>query len=270
MKEQPDKEEQEKILREYQRNNKRDFIIKALLIIIIILLLLLGFWLYRDGRGGKRVLDPVGNVDVFEIQCTRNNCSGDKSSNKDDQDSTSIPNTGGRGNRNYSSTETESANNPSSRPNRDSQSKDESVDEEGDVIISDNDITWHSVNNLRIFSNPMYDMQEVVVPESSNTYQFVIKNNTKYNIKYNISFVEDNSFQINMKYRLKKGNDYIAGNDNAWVNYNELNKSNLELASGESQIYYLDWKWVSSDNDTAAGVAQANYKLNIEIEAEQK
>lgn len=261
MKEQPDKEEQEKILREYKRNNKRDFIIKLLLIIIIILLLLLGFWFYRCGRGDRRAPEPVGNVDIFEIQCARNNCSG----NDENQDSAPVPNTGGE-NKNYGSTSNNSYNSPDRRSDRD----DKPEDVDGDVIVYDNYITWHSVNNLRIFTNPMYDMQEVVVPESSNTYQFVIKNNTKYNIKYSISFTEDNSFQINMKYKLRKGSNYIAGDDNTWVSYDKLDKSNLELASGESQVYYLDWKWVSSDNDTAAGVAQANYKLNIDIEAERK
>ena len=58
----------------------------------------------------------------------------------------------------------------------------------------------------------MYELTDVIAPESSNTYQFVVKNGTEYNLKYKIDFIENNPYQINMKYKLKK-NDTSIGLD---------------------------------------------------------
>ena len=114
-------------------------------------------------------------------------------------------------------------------------------------------------------------MEEKIAPESSNTYKFVVKNNTIYNVKYAINFIEENDYNINMKYRLRKGNEYVVGSDDEWVSYNELNLKDINLATSKSETYYLDWKWVSSENDTQVGSAEdAGYKLSIEINSEHK
>jgi hypothetical protein len=133
------------------------------------------------------------------------------------------------------------------------------------LIVSDNDITWKSTNKLRIFTNPVYNMNQKVAPEDSNVYQFVIKNNTKYNVRYNINFIENNPYNINMKYKLKKGDKYII---NDYVDYNELKQTNITLNKNNSDTYYLEWKWVSSNNDTDKANIENAYNLNIEIEAE--
>jgi hypothetical protein len=128
---------------------------------------------------------------------------------------------------------------------------------------------WESINNLNIFANPMYDMEPKIAPESSNTYEFVVRNNTNYNLVYEMQFIETNDYNINMKYRLKKGNTYVAGDENTWVKANEINISNLKLDSSNKETYYLDWKWFSSDNDTEIGKQKnVGYKLDITIKAE--
>ena len=135
--------------------------------------------------------------------------------------------------------------------------------------IYDNDhdpLTWNGADDLKIFTNSMYGAPGVIAPESSNTYQFVIKNSTKYNIKYSIKFIETNDYHINMKYKLKKNDTYIISE---YVYPNQLDINNYLLDSSDSDTYYLEWKWVSSDNDTEIGKdPNSNYGLKIKVEAE--
>ena len=147
--------------------------------------------------------------------------------------------------------------------------KDDSGDEEeeitGEFYVDDTDIRWSNNTELKIFVDSLYNLQGKIAPESSNTYKFVLHNKTNYNLKYNISFAETNPYNMNMKYKLKKNGNYVISN---YVSYNELNLNNQLLNSTKKDTFYLEWKWVSSDNDTAAGKAQANYKLKINVEAE--
>ena len=135
----------------------------------------------------------------------------------------------------------------------------------GNVTIGDKDITWKSTNKLRIFTNPVYNMDEKIAPEDSNVYQFVIKNNTNTNVKYSINFIENNPYNINMKYKLKKGDKYIISD---YVSYNQLKQTDIKLNKSNSDTYYLEWKWVSSDNDTEAANLKNAYDISIEIDAE--
>ena len=136
----------------------------------------------------------------------------------------------------------------------------ETYDEEKDPI------TWNGADDLKIFTNSIYNLDGFLAPESENTYQFVVRNNTKYKIKYNIDFVETNKNNINMQYKLKKNDTYIISN---YTRSNNLNVPEFTLKSGESDTYYLDWKWISSSNDTEIGSdLDAIYKLQIEVKAE--
>ena len=129
-----------------------------------------------------------------------------------------------------------------------------------------NPVTWNGSNDLKIFSKSIYNIDGVIAPESENTYQFVVKNSTLYNIKYSIKFVETNDYHINMKYKLKKNDNYLFSN---YINASELSVSDFVLNHGESDTYYLDWKWISSSNDTSIGKnPEASYGLKIIVEAE--
>ena len=131
--------------------------------------------------------------------------------------------------------------------------------------VSDKDIVWKSKNELNIFSNPAYNMKSKIAPEDSNAYEFVVKNNTKKNIKYTITFNENNFYNINMKYRLKKDNKYIENN---WVSLNELKLKDIDLKKNQSNNYYLEWKWSSSNNDTSVANIKNAYSAEITITAE--
>ena len=86
-------------------------------------------------------------------------------------------------------------------------------------------------------------MDGKIAPESSNTYQFVVKNSTKNKLKYEINFIETNDYNINMQYKLKKNDTYIIDH---YVKPSELSVNDMILNPGENDTYYLDWKWISS------------------------
>ena len=245
------------------KKSKKDLIIKIILVIIIILLLLHNCSLIRKKTDGNNNKTPTGNVDIFEIQCNKNSCDTDikKDDNNENNDNDNTLPVNGGSNNNTSNDNSDGSNNSNSSS---------TTTDDGKLEITDKDITWSSTNNLRIFSNPVYNMNQKIAPESTNVYQFVINNNTKYDILYNINFVESNTYNINMKYKLKLGNVYIAGDENNWVSYDELKRTNINLSKSNKHTYYLEWKWVSSDNDTNVGkTINAGYNLSIEIKAEQ-
>ena len=67
-------------------------------------------------------------------------------------------------------------------------------------------------------------------------------------------------------YKLKKNSSYIAGNKSQWVDVDELNTTLATLNSKSTDSYSLEWKWVSSSNDTEVGKTKnAGYSLKINI-----
>lgn len=136
--------------------------------------------------------------------------------------------------------------------------------------VSDDDhtpLTWNGSSDLKIFTKTTYTMDGKIAPESSNTYQFVVKNSTKNKLKYEINFIETNDYNINMQYKLKKNDTYIIDH---YVKPSELSVNDMILNPGENDTYYLDWKWISSSNDTNIGQnPEASYDLKIEMKAEE-
>ena len=140
----------------------------------------------------------------------------------------------------------------------------------GNLEVYDNahePLFWNGASDLQIFYKSLNTINDKIAPESSNTYQFVIKNSTIYNLKYKINFIETNEYNINMKYKLKKNDTYIVDH---YVSASELDISNMILNRNENDTYYLEWKWISSSNDTSIGEnPEAKYDLKIEVKAER-
>lgn len=145
---------------------------------------------------------------------------------------------------------------------------------EGDFYVSDNEVArWNDEKNLKIFedSSRISKVNGKIAPESTGTYRFIINNETSYNLKYNISFTENNQHNMNMKFKLKKGNTYLIDH---YVSYDELNINNMTINNHDSETYYLEWKWVGDNdsNDTYIGKnaksANIKYSLKINVEAE--
>ena len=200
----------------------------------------------KSGTELKRILEK-GETLVITIYTKNNNysTSNKKTTNNNKADNNS------------------NNNNNQNKPTEDNNEQEEFT--EDSLYVNDPSIKWQDETELKIFKNSLYNFEEKIAPESSNTYQFVVNNGTSYKLKYNISFIESNPYSINMKYKLKKNNTYIIDH---YVSYNELNISDIELNSQKKDTYYLEWKWVSSDNDNSAGKNNANYSLKIDIKAE--
>lgn len=232
--------------------NKKDIIIKIVLIVIIIILLIHNCCVLKKHN---KELIPTGNVNIIEIICDKDDVcipegeQDDVSSNNHTDNKSNGINYNNSGNNNTSSTE-----NNTIEP------------EETELLVKDKKVNWEETTQAKIFTNSMYELNDKIAPESSNTYQFIVKNGTNYPINYNINFIETNVYNINMKYKLKKNDTYLIDH---YVSASELNQTDLTLNSKKNDTYYLEWKWISSDNDTQIGEASnANYELKIEVKAE--
>ena len=121
---------------------------------------------------------------------------------------------------------------------------------------------------LEIFTNAAFEYTNKIAPGVSNTYQFVVHNSTNKKLNYYVQMYEESEYDINLKYRLRRNNDYVVGDDNTWVTANELKTAFSKIDSSSSDSYSLDWIWEFNDDkdaeDTLAGSnMESNYKLDI-------
>lgn len=116
----------------------------------------------------------------------------------------------------------------------------------------DSEITKET--HLSIFDNLDKDGENILSPMASGEYKFSVKNETKDNIIYNIKFSESMQNFVNMKYRLKIDNIYIKGNENEYVNLEELNLNDIIVPKNSINVYTLEWCWENNDEaDTKIG-----------------
>lgn len=224
-----------------KRKSRLSWLIILLLIIIIIILLF--FW--RVGKVEEKYLVPTGNVDVFDID-VRCGCKNKEKCDGNDKE--------------------ETINYPVFNPDKDK-------DTLGRVFIDDKNGDYIYQENLRIFDYSAYEydpstlVNGKIAPGVSNTYYFVVHNSSDTNVNYNILMYEESQYQVNMKYRLKKNDQYVVGNDEEWVNAEKLKTELSKLNISSSDKYALDWKWFDDDeNDTIAGSKMnEDYKLNVRI-----
>ena len=219
-----------------EKKNEKNFIVMLLILIALIIII---FLLVRSlGFIDHRPRIPTGNIDIFDIifkkDCDNNcNCS---------DGTTSV---GGSGS--------------------------ESNEDKDGVEVFERQIEYSQDTQLHIFTNTAYYVVDnKIAPASENSYQFVIRNNNEFNIKYDLDLLEDNKYNINMKYRLKLNGVYVAGNDDKWLTYDELKQENIALAANTYDVYTLDWKWFEGSNDTEVGTnINSNYKLDLRITASE-
>ena len=76
---------------------------------------------------------------------------------------------------------------------------------------------------------------------------------------------EQSEYKVNLKYRLRRNNKYVVGDNNTWVSADKVITDYSNISSGGTDSYILDWKWFDDDvNDTIAGEKMTSeYKLNI-------
>ena len=144
----------------------------------------------------------------------------------------------------------------------------------GRVFVDDKNGDYLYQQNLAIFENAAFEYTDKVAPGSSNTYNFVVHNSSEMNLKYYIEMYEESEYDVNMKYRLKKANQYVIGDDSTWVTADQLKTEFSNIGISTSDSYSLDWKWEYEDGvddkDTLAGEKMTSaYKLNIRIHFEE-
>ena len=233
---------------EKKKINIKDLIIRIILIAIIVFLGIHNCNLLKTIKDNEKKT-PTGNVDIFEILCDKDTCKVEDNTNKTNPTDNNLQiNTTKK---DTSSTSTDNTN-------------DETEELDG-FYVKDRQITWQSTNELRIFTNPMYGKNGTIAPEDTNVYQFVIKNNTDYDTTYSIEFIENNPHNLNMKYKLKKGDTYIVSD---YSDYSALDQTDIAISKKGSDTYYLEWKWVGSSNDNDYADIDNAYDLSIDIKAE--
>ena len=245
----------------YDTNNKNNKINKILTAVIVVLIIIIFLLLLKGCNKDDENISHEGKVNIFEIKCDVDcecNCEQKNDKNREnDKDTNSENNNNNNNNNNKSNDNSKEVINII----------DEDDNTELDIKVLDNNKTWKDQEDINIFSDSTYVVKGKIAPESTGTYQFIVKNSTKYNVKYNITFSETNNYHINMKYKLKKNNEYIIED---WVTYSELAQSNIRLNTSSNDTYYLEWKWFSSSNDNSIGEdVNSKYGLSIEIRAVQ-
>ena len=231
--------------------------IDIILIIIIIILILLLFWLCYQWKNYKRKVLSNSPGDIFEINC-------ECDSNSDDDSATE----GENGDSNIEDSEPQQPSD-NNNDNNNPDSGEEPIEPSGDggLEVSDSDIFWQETSKLRIFSNPVYEMDEIIAPGSSNEYRFTIRNSANCNLTYELHFKENNSSDINMKYRIKRNGEYLVSD---YVSIKEIATIVNRLSNNQEDSYSLEWKWIESSNDTEVGAnVEAFYQLSIEVLGKQ-
>ena len=229
------------MLKDEQKRNQYFRLIVIVLIIIIIVL----FFFIKFGRINDYPI-PTGNVDVFDIDV--------------DVDYADVSD-----GKKVDGTETSDNNYDIGKNiNRYNAVSDRNI--LGKVFVDDKNGNYIYQQNLDIFSNAAFKFTNKIAPGVSNTYHFIVHNSSNMNLKYYIEMYEDSEYQVNLRYRLKKKNSYVIGDDNTWVTANELKTAFEYISDSSSDSYSLDWKWFDNNNkaDTIAGENMKSlYKLNI-------
>lgn len=127
---------------------------------------------------------------------------------------------------------------------------------------------WKDLKSLDIFRNEYFNNNSIIAPGVHGKYSFTVENYKENKVKYNLEFIEENVYNINMVYKLKLNGVYIAGNENEFVKYEELNKKDLVVEANSNDLFTIEWKWQDDKNDTQIGKTEdANYKLKIKVDA---
>lgn len=134
------------------------------------------------------------------------------------------------------------------------------------LIQTSDEKEFKELNNLDIFKNFEYNESKLIYPGLSGTYNFNVENYSAKNIKYKLTFTCNNPQNVNMKYKLKRNGQYIAGDNNTYVSIEEITKENLELNTMMGDVYFIDWKWIDNDIqdiNSSNSITRGEYNLTI-------
>lgn len=128
------------------------------------------------------------------------------------------------------------------------------LDKDDQTIIDDQ---TEFDTELDIFSNPLYGGLKIIYPGRSDAYQFYINNNNSFDFDCALKIVDENNWNINMKFKLRVANVNVMGAASDWMSLTELNEyidlHNIRVPANSKLYCVLDWKWVDAENDTQIG-----------------
>ena len=239
-----------------QENNKSNKILAVIVILLLVAIGVLLWLLFKPQPEPAKI--PTGNVDIFNIRISCL-CNGEDG-NDEECDSDNTP--GPEGHKGYSGSTI-------------NDETDTEIDDDGVVYVDDENGRYVYQRNLRIFQNAAFEYTDKIAPGVSNSYDFKVHNEPKNSIRYNVQFEEESEYPVNMKYRLRRGNEYLVGSETTWVSVGELTVAALKILSTDGvDTYTLDWKWPYEDGvddaDTNAGKNMTSeYNLGIKINFEE-
>lgn len=138
-------------------------------------------------------------------------------------------------------------------------------------ILQNGQTDWNELKELDIFNNNYFHDEAIIAPGVQGSYNYTIENISEKSCIYEIKYVPENKYNVNMMYKLKKNGKYIAGNENTWVTYDKMNVQNEVLTGNSKDIYTIEWKWIDTDYDTEIGETPgADYKMFISVYATEE
>ena len=147
----------------------------------------------------------------------------------------------------------------------------EIVDYADRILVKEGNVNFEELKELNIFNNSYFKDEALIAPGVQGKYNFVVVNETPVNFKYNINFEEVNQYGVNMVFKIKRNGEYIAGNEDTWLDKGTIDFLNYKLNAKTEDLYTVEWKWEDAENDTDVGeIKGANYKLNVKVTATQE
>lgn len=146
----------------------------------------------------------------------------------------------------------------------------------GMVQVTENGISWEQLTFVNLFANSDSQADGKLYPGVTGSYAFNIRNPQTYAIALNLTMSEADhkAGAIPLLYRLKSGNDYMAGDSDTWLTADELSNSDVVLPADSHMGYTLEWEWpYESGNDgldTAIGTSDdLSHIISINLYLEQ-
>ena len=166
-----------------------------------------------------------------------------------------------------------------------------------ELYASDQQARWEVITEVDLFKTAYLDPEgmnitvqsedgaKVIAPGTTNEYTFSLKNTGNISLDYTLSMEgiftltnENLPFQV----RMKKGNDWVVGNEEEWTTVDELNEvvDSGTLPVGNYIPYSLEWQWpYETDQDDMlifgdvqdsaignAAVTEANVNFQLTIQ----
>lgn len=165
-------------------------------------------------------------------------------------------------------------------PQPDNDVQGETIDKENIIVdnsdrfkIKQGETEFNEIKELDIFNNNHFEDKSIIAPGVEGDYSFTVENESESKFNYDITFTEENPYNVNMVYKVKVNGEYVLGNENNWVKGANLSRKDLFLNARTNDIYTIEWRWEDTDYDTEIGVlggpGGAYYKMYINIVAEQ-